>query len=159
MTTQVSEQSETPDLVKLEIPEGFTFCKQLLYNYLIKQHNKIFSKYETINLGANMTDYIQVMTTVENKSDAEKIAKHLVEEKIAACVQILGPLQSFFQWQGKLDRADEYLCLIKSRDDLFDEIEAAIKSLHPYEVPEIIALPISKGSSEYLSWMAAELEA
>ena len=64
-----------------------------------------------------MTDYIQVMTTVENKSDAEKIAKYLVEERIAACVQILGPLQSFFYWQGKLDRADEYLCLIKSRDD------------------------------------------
>jgi len=110
-------------------------------------------------MGANMTDYIQVMTTVENKSDAEKIAKQLVEEKIAACVQILGPLQSYFQWQGKLDRADEYLCLIKSRDDLFHEIEAAIKNLHPYEVPEIIALPINRGSADYLSWMAAELEA
>ena len=110
-------------------------------------------------MGVNMTDYIQVMTTVENKSDAEKIAKHLVEEKIAACVQILGPLQSYFQWQGKLDRADEYLCLIKSRDDLFHEIEAAIKILHPYEVPEIIALPINRGSSDYLNWMAAELEA
>ena len=106
-----------------------------------------------------MTDYIQVMTTVENRSDAEKIAKYLVEERIAACVQILGPVQSFFYWQGKLDRADEYLCLIKSRDDLFPELEAAIKSLHPYEVPEIISLPISKGSSDYLSWMAAELEA
>jgi periplasmic divalent cation tolerance protein len=106
-----------------------------------------------------MTDYIQVMTTVEKKSDAEKIAKYLVEEKIAACVQILGPVQSYFHWQGKLDRADEYLCLIKSRDDLFHDLEAAIKSMHPYEVPEIIALPIKRGSADYLSWMAAELEA
>ena len=110
-------------------------------------------------MGADMTDYIQVMTTVENKSDAEKIARHLVEEKIAACVQILGPLQSYFQWQGKLDRADEYLCLIKSRNDLFHEIEAAIKILHPYEVPEIIAMPIIMGGADYLNWLAAELEA
>jgi periplasmic divalent cation tolerance protein len=110
-------------------------------------------------MGANMTDYIQVMTTVENRSDAEKIAKDLVEKRLAACVQILGPVQSFFHWQGKLDRAEEYLCLIKSRDDLFSELEAAIKVLHPYEVPEIISLPINKGSADYLSWMAAELEA
>ena len=106
-----------------------------------------------------MTDYIQVMTTVENRSDAEKIAAYLVEERIAACVQILGPIHSYFQWQGKMDKAEEYLCMIKSRDDLFHELEAAIKKMHPYEVPEIIALPINRGSAEYLSWMAAELEA
>ena len=106
-----------------------------------------------------MTDYIQVMTSVENKNDAEKIAQHLVEKRLAACVQILGPVKSYFQWQGKLDQADEFLCLIKSRDDLFQEIENAIKKLHPYKVPEIIALPINEGSADYLNWMAAELEA
>ena len=106
-----------------------------------------------------MTDYIQVMTSVENKNDAEKIAQHLVEKRLAACVQILGPVKSYFQWQGKLDQADEFLCLIKSRDDLFQEIENAIKKMHPYEVPEIIALPINEGSADYLNWMAAELEA
>ena len=110
-------------------------------------------------MGVNMTDYIQVMTTIENKADAEKIAQHLVEERLAACVQILGPVKSYFQWQGKLDRAEEYLCLIKSRDDLFQEIETAIKKLHPYEIPEIISMPINKGSADYLNWMAAELEA
>ena len=106
-----------------------------------------------------MTEYIQVLTTVGNKADAEKIARTLVEEKLAACVQILGPLTSYFHWQGKLDTAGEYLCLVKSRNDLFTELEKAIKDQHPYEVPEILALPVVKGGKEYLDWMAAELHA
>lgn len=106
-----------------------------------------------------MTEYIQVLTTVEHKADAEKIAKSLVEKKLAACVQILGPLTSYFHWQGKLDSAAEYLCLIKSRDDLFTKLEAEIINLHPYELPEILAMPITKGSKDYLNWLAAELEA
>ena len=107
----------------------------------------------------NMTEYIQVLTTVENKADAEKIAKNLVEKRIAACVQIIGPLTSYFQWQGKLDSAQEYLCLIKSRADLFPALEAEIKSMHPYEVPEILATPITKGGKDYLNWLASELKA
>ena len=106
-----------------------------------------------------MTDYIQVLTTVEHKTDAEKIAKSLVEKRLAACVQILGPLTSYYHWQGKLDSANEYLCLIKSRNDLFAGLEAEIISMHPYEVPEILAMPITKGGKEYLNWLAAELEA
>ena len=106
-----------------------------------------------------MTEYIQVLTTVAHKADAEKIAEVLVEKRIGACVQIIGPLTSYFNWQGKLDTAQEYLCLIKSRDDLFSELEKVIKSVHPYEVPEIIATPIVNGGKEYLNWMAAELEA
>ena len=106
-----------------------------------------------------MAEYIQVLTTVELKSDAEKIAKNLVEKRLAACVQILGPLTSYFHWQGKLDTASEYLCLIKSRDDLFTELETEIISQHPYEVPEILAVPITKGNENYLNWLASELEA
>ena len=106
-----------------------------------------------------MTEYIQVLTTVEHEGDAEKIAKTLVEKRIAACVQIIGPLTSYFQWHGKLDSAQEYLCLIKSRMDLFTELEDAIKSMHPYEIPEILATPITKGGKDYLNWLAAELEA
>jgi len=106
-----------------------------------------------------MTDYIEVLTTVEHKADAEKIAKILVEKRVAACVQIIGPLTSYFNWQGKLDTAQEYLCLVKSRDDLFAELEEVIKSNHPYEVPEIIVTPITKGSKDYMNWMAAELKA
>ena len=106
-----------------------------------------------------MTEYIQVLTTVEYKTDAENIAKSLVEKKLAACVQILGPMTSYFHWQGKLDSAAEYLCMIKSREDLFTNLEAAIKSMHPYEVPEIIATPITKGGKDYLNWLTSELEA
>ena len=106
-----------------------------------------------------MTGHIQVLTTTEHKADAEKIAKILVEKRLAACVQIIGPLTSYFHWQDKLDTAQEYLCLIKSRDDLFAELEEAIKSMHPYEVPEIIVTPITKGGKDYLNWMAAELKA
>ena len=105
-----------------------------------------------------MTEYIQVLTTLENRDDAEKIARALVEKRIAACVQIMGPLTSFFQWQGKLDSAEEYLCVIKSRSDLFQEMETIIKSMHPYEVPEIIATPITKGNKDYLRWLAETLE-
>ena len=106
-----------------------------------------------------MTEYIQVITTVEKKADAEKIAKTLVEKRIAACVQILGPVTSLFQWEGKLDTAQEYLCLIKSRDDLFSELETAIKNMHPYEVPEILGTPITRIGNDYLNWLAAELKA
>jgi periplasmic divalent cation tolerance protein len=105
-----------------------------------------------------MTEYIQVLTTLESRDDAEKIARVLVEKRIAACVQIMGPLTSFFQWQGKLDSAEEYLCVIKSRSDLFQEMETIIKSMHPYEVPEILATPITKGNKDYLSWLAETLE-
>ena len=106
-----------------------------------------------------MTDFIQVVTTVEQKADAENIAKLLVEKRLAACVQIIGPLTSYFQWQEKLDSAQEYLCLIKSRNDIFPKLEAAINKIHPYEVPEILAMPITKGGKNYLNWLAAELEA
>ena len=106
-----------------------------------------------------MTEYIQVLTTVEQKADAEKIARSLVDRRLAACVQIVGPLTSYFRWQAKLDTAQEFLCLIKSRNDLFAELEAAILDMHPYEVPEILATPVTKGSKSYLNWMAAELGA
>lgn len=106
-----------------------------------------------------MTEYIQVVTTVEQRTDAEKIAKSLLEKRLAACVQIIGPLVSYFRWQERLDSSREYLCLIKSRNDLYSELEAVIKSMHPYEVPEIIATPIIKGGTDYLGWLAAELQA
>jgi len=106
-----------------------------------------------------MPEYIQVLTTVEHKTDAEKIAKILLEKRLAACVQILGPMTSYFHWQGKLDSAVEYLCLIKSRDELFAELETEITHLHPYEVPEILAIPVTHGNKGYLNWLAAELVA
>ena len=103
-----------------------------------------------------MKSYIQVSTTTETKDQAQKIAKYLVEKKLAACVQISGAIESMYRWKGKVEIASESLCLIKTRTTLFKKIEAAIKKLHPYETPEIIAVPIIKGSREYINWLNDE---
>ena len=100
-----------------------------------------------------MEAYIQVITTTENKQDAEKIAGILVDRKLAGCVQIIGPVTSIYRWKNKVEEALEWQCVIKSRQDLFGEIEKVISSIHPYEVPEIIAVPIMTGSNAYLEWL------
>ena len=105
-----------------------------------------------------MKSYIQVTTTTETKEQAQTIAQHLVETRLAACVQITGTITSIYRWKGKVENSQEWLCLIKTRDDLYNKVEAAIKSQHPYETPEIIAVPIVKGSKEYLNWLDDETE-
>ena len=104
-----------------------------------------------------MTDCIQVMVTVEDQAQAEKIAEILMAAQLAACVQVVGPITSYFRWQGKNEKSTEYLCLIKSRRYLYDKIEAAIKKAHPYDVPEILAVPVVAGSADYLHWLATEV--
>ena len=106
-----------------------------------------------------MEKYIQVITTTAKKEDAEKIAASLVEKRLAACVQIVGPVHSTYRWEGKVEQAEEWQCLIKSRQDLFGALEQAIKAIHPYEVPEIIALTITAGSTAYLQWLRDEVKA
>jgi periplasmic divalent cation tolerance protein len=107
-----------------------------------------------------MTDtrYVQIMTTVDKKEAAETIAKTLVVMKLAACVQILGPISSTYYWQGNLETAEEWQCLIKSRIDRYQDLEAVIKTLHPYEVPEIIMMPIIGGHEDYLKWLDENVE-
>jgi periplasmic divalent cation tolerance protein len=103
--------------------------------------------------GGEMKSYIQISTTTETKEQAQKIAQYLVETRLAACVQITGPITSIYRWKGKVENTKEWLCLVKTQDDLFNKVEAAIKSQHFYETPEIIAVPIVKGSKEYLIWL------
>ena len=105
-----------------------------------------------------MKSYIQVTTTTETKEQAQTIAQHLVEAKLAACVQIVGQITSIYRWKGKVENAPEWLCLIKTRNNLYSKVEAAIKSQHTYETPEIIAISIVKGSQEYLQWISEETE-
>ena len=105
-----------------------------------------------------MHEYIQVATTVATEKEARAIAGLLVEQRLAACVQVIGPMTSHYRWQGKIEAAGEYLCLAKSRVALYPEIEAAIKAIHPYEVAEIIATPIIAGSNAYLAWLTAEVK-
>ena len=100
---------------------------------------------------------IQVTTTTSEREDADRIAQALVESHLAACVQVLGPLTSTYRWQGQIEIAEEWQVCAKSRRDLYPEIEAAIRQLHPYEVPEIIAVAILEGSLSYLDWLNREL--
>ncbi len=104
-----------------------------------------------------MTDVIQVVTTTADKTGAEKIAGALVEQRLAACVQITGPVTSTFRWQGKIETCDEWLCTAKTRRDLYSQVETAIRALHGYDEPEILALPVVDGSTGYINWLNSEV--
>ena len=101
-----------------------------------------------------MNEFIQVLTTTDHPERAETIATELLQRKLAACVQIGGPIASRYWWKGRLETAQEWVCVIKTRRSLYADIERQIRSIHPYETPEIIALPIVDGSRQYLSWIA-----
>lgn len=103
-------------------------------------------------------DFIQVFTTTEKKEDAERIAKALIDAKLAACVQIMGPIESTYRWKGKIEKSAEWFCFIKSTKNLYPDLESAIKKQHPYEVPEIIAVPVSGGSADYLNWLKGQVK-
>ena len=97
-----------------------------------------------------------VITHAPDRDVAQKIARALIERKLAACVNILAECTSVYRWQGKLETASEVPLLIKTRAAIYNDVEAAIKSLHPYELPEIVAVPIERGLPEYLEWVGAE---
>lgn len=102
-------------------------------------------------------DYIQVLTATASRDDAQRIATALVELRLAACVQVIGPIASTYWWQGRVEQTEEWLCLIKSRRALYDELEQAIRARHPYETPEIMAMPVIAGSPPYLHWLSQEV--
>ena len=99
--------------------------------------------------------YIIVLVTTASKHEAEEIVQHLLGDKLIACGNIVGPVTSFFQWSGKTERAEEFLVLMKTRRDLFQRLSDVVKTLHSYEVPEILALPVVEGSKDYLEWLAS----
>ena len=103
-----------------------------------------------------MPQYIQVFTTVEKREDAERIASTVVKKRVAACAQIVGPIRSTYWWKGQVEEAEEWLLMMKTRQGLYSSLEQEIRSVHPYEVPEIISLPIVAGSAAYLLWIDAE---
>ena len=102
--------------------------------------------------------YLQILTTVGKREDAERIAQTLVQTRLAGCVQIVGPISSIYWWKSKIEKAEEWLCLIKTEETLYHEIEETIKKIHPYETPEIIAVPVVAGSKEYFTWLSQELK-
>ncbi len=106
-----------------------------------------------------MSEYIQLFTTTEKKEDAEIISREVVEKRLAACVQIMGPITSTYWWKEKVEKTEEWLCIMKTKRDLYEDLEQAILSIHPYEVPEIVAVPIVAGSQSYLEWLEQEVKA
>ena len=100
-----------------------------------------------------MSDKKIVLTTTGSREEAEKIAHALVERRLAACVNIVGPIHSVYRWQGKVESADEHLLLIKTTAASFDAVARAIRELHSYELPECIELSIESGSADYLAWI------
>ncbi len=97
--------------------------------------------------------YILVFVTTSSLKEANLIANHLVEKRLAACVNIISNINSIFRWKGKLDRAKEHLLIIKSRKVLLNRLIRSVKKLHSYEVPEVIAIPLIGGNSEFLNWI------
>ena len=102
-------------------------------------------------------EYTLVMVAASSREEAEKIATTLLEKKLIACANILGPVSSRFWWQGKIDSAEEYIIFMKTKRELFDQVADNVKQLHSYEVPEIIALPIVEGAKPYLEWINSNL--
>lgn len=101
-----------------------------------------------------MNDPQIVLTTIDSRDGADSIAARLVESELAACVQIVGPVTSVYRWKGAVETAGEFLLIIKTRAALYPELERTLKNLHPYETPEIIAVPVTAGLPAYLSWLA-----
>ena len=103
--------------------------------------------------GEEMGGHVQVLTTAGSEEEAGRIAAALVEERLAACVQVVGPITSRYRWQEAIEEEREWQCLARTTLARYPEVEAAIRRLHSYEEPEIIATPIVAGSPGYLAWI------
>ncbi len=104
-----------------------------------------------------MQDFIVVYVTAGSPAEAERVARALVEERLAACVNRVAPVQSIYRWKGKVEQSEEQLLIIKTRSTLFTALEKRVRELHSYSVPEIIALPIIDGSDGYLKWLGEQV--
>lgn len=100
--------------------------------------------------------HLLVLTNLPDADRARQLAKHLIEIRLAACINLMAPCTSIYRWQGKVETANETLLLIKTTRSRYPALEAAIQTLHPYELPEIVAVPIAAGLPPYLDWVTAE---
>jgi periplasmic divalent cation tolerance protein len=105
-----------------------------------------------------MSDPVVVLVTCGSEEEAQKIANALVEDRLAACVNLVAPIRSIYRWEGKIWDEKEWLLIIKTQKHRFEELEKRVKSLHSYSVPEIVSLSITEGSSAYLEWIRENTE-
>ena len=110
-----------------------------------------------LNKNQNMTDKIVVLSTASSTQEAEKIARNLVDERLAACVNVVPAIRSFYRWKGGIEDAAECLLVIKSARRLFPELKTAIEAAHSYQVPEVLALAVVDGAANYLNWLGSNL--
>jgi len=103
-----------------------------------------------------MSDFLLVQTSIDTKDGAQKIADTMVSNRLAACCWIYGPIHSTYWWKGKIEQAEEWVCQFKTRSKIYNDLEKAIREMHPYEEPEIVATPIAVGSLSFLSWITRE---
>ena len=104
-----------------------------------------------------MQEFILVYVTAGSPAEGDRLARALVEERLAACVNRIAPVQSVYRWQGKVEQSEEELLIVKTRKVLFAALESRVRELHSYSVPEIIAVPIVDGSEGYLRWLGEQL--
>jgi periplasmic divalent cation tolerance protein len=104
-----------------------------------------------------MTDKIVVLSTCASEEEAERLARLLVEQRLAACVNVVPGIRSYYRWKGAVEAAGECLLIVKSSRDLFGSLTAALEKAHSYEVPEALAIPVVDGAANYLNWLGANL--
>jgi periplasmic divalent cation tolerance protein len=101
--------------------------------------------------------YIIVLMTAATREEAENITRNLLDQKLIACANIIGPVSSLFWWENRISQENEFLVLMKSHSEHFEKLATTIKQMHSYEVPEIIAVPITRGEPSYLEWLSRSL--
>ena len=104
-----------------------------------------------------MTDKIVVLTTCAAAADAERMGRALVDGRLAACVNVVPGVRSFYHWKGATESSEEFLLMVKTSRDLFGALRAEMEKLHPYELPELLALPVVAGAEDYLGWLQSNL--
>lgn len=103
--------------------------------------------------------YLLVLTTLGSAEDARTLVRRVVQDRVAACGTVLGGATSIYRWKGAVEEAEEVQVLLKTHRDRWDDLQTAVRTLHPYEVPELIALPITRGLPDYLEWVGHETQA
>ena len=104
-----------------------------------------------------MNEFLEVITTNATEQEAQTIAESLIAKGLAGCVQVSGPIQSVYRWEGKVEQSQEWRCTVKTSGNLLSKVEEEIKRLHTYDCPQIVAVPILGGSADYLAWLKEQL--
>ena len=104
-----------------------------------------------------MTDKIVVMNTCSSAEEAQRLAREMVEQRAAACVNIVAPVRSIYRWKGRIEDAEEWLLIVKTTRSSFDRLRTILEAAHSYELPEVLAIPVIAGSPNYMAWLEGEL--